>query len=113
MEGAEIATEIPKLDDFNGDANKNSRSDAAVQSVIEWIFEDLMLGVRVEEVLNHQIKSSKGDVKALYTEGEGGEEAWTKTEDPSNRWLRELGKELMGAGGGAELAQALVALGQS
>lgn len=113
MEGAEIATEIPpQLDNFTGDANKNSRSDAAVQSVIEGIFEDLMLGVRVEEALNHQIKSSKGDVKALYTEGEEGGETWTRTEDPSNRWLRELGKELMGAGGGAELAQALVALGQ-
>lgn len=113
MEEASIAaTEIPsQLDDFIGDTNKNSRSDAAVEPVIEGIFQDLMLGVRVEEALNHQIKSSKGDVKALYTEIEG-REAWTKTEDPSNRWLRELGKELMDAGVGAELAQALVALGQ-
>lgn len=93
-------------------ADTGSRSGGPVQSAVEGIFEDLMLGVRVEEELNDHIKNSKGDAKALHIEGEVGGGAWAKTEAPSNRWLRELGRDSMDAGVGAELAHALVALGK-
>lgn len=109
-EASIAATEV--LCDLVRRVDACSRSGGAVQSAVEGIFEDLMLDVRVEQALDHHTKNSKGDAKASNTEGEVGGGAWAKTEAPLNRWLRELGKGSMDASVGAELAQALVALGR-
>lgn len=99
-------------------AGTDLSSGGAVLSTVERIFEDLMLGVRVEEALNHQFESLRGGAGELYAGDEvGGEEAWLETEEVlSIRWFRALGTDLMDTVdtvARAELAQALVVLGES
>lgn len=93
-------------------ANMNSCCDGTTRSVVEGIFEDLMLGVRIEEGLDRRIRPLKGNAEESYVGNEVRGRAWAKTENLSGRWLRELGMDVMDTAPKVELAEVLVVLGE-
>lgn len=106
-EASNDATDAPYR--LGGSAGANSLSDDTVRSTIQGIFVDLMLGVRAEEGLDRRIGALGRDMGGLCI---GNEASLEKTDSPSARWLRELGKDLEDMDTRVQLAEVLAVLGE-